>query len=150
MCENKQVIRLAAASDRVVTLVGADIPGLELARLRELFDAAVSDGQCLVHVDSSGVVDGCIVTSPKSFFGRDFVRLLSVSSSHRRSGIGSALLAASVLQATTDTVFTSTNESNGAMRALLGRDGWAYSGQLTGLDDGDPELVFWREKKFTG
>jgi hypothetical protein len=41
-------------------------------------------------------------------------------------------------------VFTSTNRSNTPMRTLLDRDGWSFSGELSGLDDGDPELVFWR------
>ena len=28
------------------------------------------------------------------------------------------------------------------MRALLVADGWQFSGQLTGLDENDPELFF--------
>jgi hypothetical protein len=57
--------------------------------------------------------------------------------------VGSALLRAAVDVATTTTVFTSTNESNGAMRALLARDGWLVSGTLDGLDAGDPEVVYY-------
>jgi len=30
------------------------------------------------------------------------------------------------------------------MRGLLAREGWTLSGRLTGLDDDDPELVFYR------
>ena len=57
--------------------------------------------------------------------------------------MGSALLRAAVDVATTTTVFTSTNESNAAMRALLARDGWLVSGTLDGLDLGDPEVVYY-------
>jgi hypothetical protein len=39
-------------------------------------------------------------------------------------------------------MFTSTNASNVAMRSLLEAEGWSFSGQLDGLDEGDPELVF--------
>ena len=47
-------------------------------------------------------------------------------------------------RANTDTIFSSTNESNIAMRALFERDGWTLSGVLNGIDEGDPEMVFWR------
>ena len=29
------------------------------------------------------------------------------------------------------------------MRSLLEDEAWSFSGQLTGLDEGDPELVFY-------
>jgi glycogen synthase len=54
------------------------------------------------------------------------------------------LLEAAVSRANTDTIFSSTNESNIAMRALFERDGWTLSGVLNGIDEGDPEMVFWR------
>jgi len=41
-----------------------------------------------------------------------------------------------------DRVFTSTNESNAPMRALLGQCGYKPSGSIDNLDPGDPELVF--------
>ena len=60
----------------------------------------------------------------------------------RRQGTGRALLRAALHRASTPRVFTSTNESNGPMRALLVREGWTPAGVLTGLDEGDPEHVF--------
>jgi ribosomal protein S18 acetylase RimI-like enzyme len=85
-----------------------------------------------------------VITNTRSFFGRDFVKLLIVSRAHRRSGIGRELLGAATAAATTETIFASTNESNAAMRALFEREGWTLSGVLTGIDEGDPELVFYR------
>jgi GNAT superfamily N-acetyltransferase len=72
------------------------------------------------------------------------VKLLVVSAAHRRSGIGSALLNAATATSSTETIFASTNESNVAMHALFEREGWTLSGVLTGLDEGDPELVYYR------
>jgi GNAT superfamily N-acetyltransferase len=89
-------------------------------------------------------MNGFVITNTRAFFGRDFVKLLVVSPAHRRSGIGSALLEAATATATTETIFASTNESNAAMRALFEREGWSLSGILTGIDEGDPELVFYR------
>jgi GNAT superfamily N-acetyltransferase len=108
--------------------------------------AAVPAGECLVHVDSVGDIDGFVVTNRWSFFDRDFVRLVSVDSSRRRSGIAGALLKAVVAGATSETVFISTNVSNSAMRELRRKDGWIFSGTLSGLDEGDPEVVFWKSK----
>jgi len=101
-----------------------------------------------VHVDADDEIDGLVITNARSFFDRDFVKLLIVSHTHRRSGIGRELLRAATATATTETVFASTNESNAAMRALFERERWTLSGVLTGIDEGDPELVFWRASRF--
>ncbi len=85
---------------------------------------------------------GYVISTPMSFFGRDFVSLLMVDSNHRRTGVGRVLLRAAVSHATTTRVFTSTNQSNGPMRSLLEAERWSYSGTLDGLDEGDPELVY--------
>jgi GNAT superfamily N-acetyltransferase len=86
-----------------------------------------------------------VIVRPQNFFERDFVELLLVTEQRRRLGIGRKLLDAAVGARGTDVIFTSTNESNWPMRALLEEGGWSLSGRLDGLDDGDPELVyFWK------
>lgn len=107
---------------------------------------SVRSGECLVH-HADGSVRGFVVVRPAHFFGRDFIDLLVVDAAHRRAGIGRALLKAALDTAATDQVFTSTNESNMAMRCLLENEGWSFSGQLTGLDEGDPELVFYATRR---
>ena len=39
-------------------------------------------------------------------------------------------------------IWTSTNRSNLAMRALLAKLEWKFCGDLNGLDEGDPEMFF--------
>jgi ribosomal protein S18 acetylase RimI-like enzyme len=107
----------------------------------EMLRQSLDVGACQVHLDD-GSVTGFVVVKPVSFFGRDFIELLTVDHSRRRSGIGRALLRAAVSGAGTDEVFTSTNMSNVAMQSLLESEGWSFSGKLDGLDEGDPELVF--------
>ncbi|HEY5091949.1 MAG TPA: GNAT family N-acetyltransferase [Acidimicrobiales bacterium] len=121
------------------------ITGLTQIREREIVDAATAAHDCLVSTDGSERVIGYVVLSQEAFFGRDLVRLLEVSDRHRRLGVATALLASALARCTTKTVFISTNESNVVMRSLLAHDGWTFSGTLTGLDDGDPEFVFWKE-----
>jgi ribosomal protein S18 acetylase RimI-like enzyme len=107
----------------------------------DLLRRAVAEHRCLVAGPGDAIV-GYVVTAPASFLGRDFVELLVVRADARRAGTGRMLLRAAAEAAGTDQVFTSTNESNVPMRSLLERDGWRFSGQLDGLDPGDPELVF--------
>ena len=76
------------------------------------------------------------------FFGRPFVELLVVDAAHRRRGAGDCLLSAIERSVHGDRLFTSTNESNAPMRALLAKRGYIASGRIENLDDGDPELVF--------
>jgi ribosomal protein S18 acetylase RimI-like enzyme len=106
-------------------------------------------GECLVCLDH-GLVDGFAVVKPAHFFGRDFVELLMVDPARRRRGIGRNLLRAALAAAGTEQVFTSTNTSNRPMGSLLRAEGWSFSGQLDGLDEGDPELVFYNASGQTG
>ena len=97
-------------------------------------------------LDTSEDIKGFVVTVPKVFFDRDFIELLMVDRRRRRAGVGRGLLQAAVRMASTSRVFTSTNRSNSAMRALLDREGWSLSGELHGLDDGDPEIVYFIDR----
>ncbi|MEM8590388.1 MAG: GNAT family N-acetyltransferase [Pseudomonadota bacterium] len=74
------------------------------------------------------------------FFGKPFISLLIVSPDARRVGLGAGLLAHS--SSAYPEVWTSTNRSNSAMRALLDKAGWRYCGELSGLDEGDPERFY--------
>lgn len=102
-------------------------------------------GECQVYVVAE-VVAGFVIVLPAHFFGRDFVELLVVDPDRRRSGIGRILLREAVATAGTAQVFTSTNASNRPMRALLAAEDWSFSGGLGGLDEGDPELVFYTNR----
>jgi GNAT superfamily N-acetyltransferase len=102
-------------------------------------------GECWVYVGDE-VVAGFVIVQPARFFGRDFIELLMVDPARRRSGIGATLLREAVATAGTAQVFTSTNTSNRPMRALLAAEDWSFSGELDGLDEGDPELVFYQDR----
>jgi ribosomal protein S18 acetylase RimI-like enzyme len=111
----------------------------------EFLRHSVDLGECRVYVTGE-VVAGFVVVLPAHFFGRDFVELLIVDPARRRSGIGRILLREALASAGTARVFTSTNASNRPMRALLAAEDWSFSGGLGGLDEGDPELVFYQNR----
>jgi GNAT superfamily N-acetyltransferase len=141
------VIRPAEAADvgAVAATVGGSIEGLPDDRTLALVGESIARGGCLVDEDVDGAIRGIVLLESRTFFGYDFVKLLVVGPSSRRRGIALQLLEAACASVATDKVFISTNESNAAMRALLAGQGWTYSGTLHGIDDGDPELVFWRQ-----
>ncbi|MEM8647729.1 MAG: hypothetical protein AAGF86_15470, partial [Pseudomonadota bacterium] len=74
------------------------------------------------------------------FFEKPFISLLIVDPRARRCGLGLSLL--SFNSQGMQEVWTSTNRSNAAMRALLEKSHWRYCGELDGLDKGDPEQFF--------
>jgi GNAT superfamily N-acetyltransferase len=106
--------------------------------------ALIQEQHCLVAVER-GEITGFLVLRPGHFYGRDFIDLLYVASPWRRQGAGRVLMRAALRNASTSRVFVSTNESNTPMRTLLRSEGWAPSGVLTGLDEGDPEHVFFHD-----
>ena len=106
--------------------------------------ALIQEQHCLVAVER-GEITGFLVLRPGHFYGRDFIDLLYVAPRWRRQGAGRVLMRAALRNASTSRVFVSTNESNTPMRTLLRSEGWAPSGVLTGLDEGDPEHVFFHD-----
>ena len=120
----------------------ADVDASRADFLRRCLDL----GECLVYLDH-GAVAGFAIVKPAHFFGRDFIELLVVDPGRRRTGIGRNLLRAALAAADTEQVFTSTNTSNQPMRSLLQAEGWSFSGELYGLDEGDPELVFYNRHR---
>ena len=92
-------------------------------------------------------VDGAVAAYAvmhRHFFGCAFIEMLMVGESHRRSGLGVALLAHIQTECRGQKLFTSTNRSNAPMRRLLERLGFVESGVVEHLDEGDPEQIyFW-------
>lgn len=106
---------------------------------------ALVHGQASLVAIERGEIAGFLALKPGHFYQRDFIDLLYVAPRWRRHGIGRTLMRAALRNASTSRVFVSTNESNTPMRELLRSQGWTPSGVLTGLDEGDPEHVFFHD-----
>ena len=107
-----------------------------LAHLGDLMGAGLS----WLAARDGEPVGFAIVT--RHFFNFPFVDLLHVAEAARRHGVGRALMDHCEQAHDADRIFTSTNESNGPMRALMAKAGWRPCGQVDALDPGDPELFF--------
>jgi len=106
---------------------------------------ALVQGQASLVAVERGQIAGFLALKPGHFYNRDFIDLLYVAPSWRRHGVGRALMRAALRNASTSRVFVSTSQSNAPMRELLRSEGWTPSGVLTGLDEGDPEHVFFHD-----
>lgn len=102
---------------------------------------AAKGSRCLV-AELNGIIAGFAVGS--RLYGFDFLELLVVSVTHRRRGVGSALMRGWEATADTPKLFTSTNDSNIPMQRLCERLGYARSGLIENLDEGDPEIIYFR------
>ena len=133
-------LRPARAGD--VAAIAAIDPG-RLGKPEDI-QTLIREQASLVAV-ARGEIVGFLALRPGHFYKRDFIDLLYVAPHWRRQGIGRALMRAALRNASTPRVFVSTNESNAPMRKLLSGEEWNPSGVLTGLDEGDPEHVFFRD-----
>jgi N-acetylglutamate synthase-like GNAT family acetyltransferase len=109
-----------------------------------LLTGRVLSGEVILF-ENDGQIFGYAVIRPRSFFGRDFVELLAVAVDERRRGVGSLLLNEAVRMSSTARIFTSTNRSNLHMIRLLEKEEWQFSGHLEGIDEGDPEKVYFKD-----
>ena len=82
-----------------------------------------------------------------TFFGCGFIAMLMVKKESRRKGVATAMIARLEETCKTDKLFTSTNESNKPMQALMKRLSYEASGTVYNLDDGDPELFYFKNLK---
>jgi ribosomal protein S18 acetylase RimI-like enzyme len=133
-------LRPARAGD--VAAIAAIDPG-RLGKPEDI-QALIREQASLVAVERGEIV-GFLALRPGHFYKRDFIDLLYVAPRWRQRGVGRALMRAALRNASTPRVFVSTNESNTPMRKLLRSEGWSPSGVLTGLDEGDPEHVFFHD-----
>ncbi len=135
----KFTIRRAGRSD--LPLLLAVDPKLESDPIRARTVAELLDASLSWVAESEGLAVGYAMATTH-FFSRPFIDLVVVAEGRRRQGIGTALMAACEAAHDDDRIFTSTNESNGPMRALLVQAGYQVSGVIENLDPDEPELVF--------
>lgn len=102
----------------------------------------VQSGFCYVASQDAKIVAFGVLHH--HFFGFGFIEMLMVAPSARRIGIGRSLVRYLAAECETEKLWSSTNQSNLAMQALLVSEGFSQSGIIDNLDPGDPELVFYK------
>lgn len=135
-------IRNGVQSDLEALIAIDDIASSNEARRTQIRDGLLESGIAVAVVDAAPAGYALLTYH---FFGQAFLELVYVGAEYRRCGIGSALIRHVLEKTGGSKLFTSTNQSNAPMRALLAKLGFEESGIIHNLDPGDPELIFcWR------
>lgn len=130
-------IKIATESDLYYIL------DIDPFRRIDLIRHAIKHGSCYIAV-YNGIIKGFAIMN-YTLFDNGFIELLMVAEKYRQCGVGSALLNHLFTVCKTQKIFTSTNKSNWPMRKLLGKAGFTYCGEIDALDEGDPEMFFFRK-----
>ena len=134
-------IRLAGADD-CDAVCAIDPRVIDTPSRRPFIERAIAARECYVATDGGAIVGYAVFD--RSFFDQPFVSLLHVDEAQRRRGIGAALMRHIESICVDDKLFTSTNESNTPMQRLCEQLGFVRSGRIENLDEGDPEIVYFK------
>ncbi|CAM4813239.1 unnamed protein product, partial [Rotaria magnacalcarata] len=106
---------------------------------------SVASSYCHVALWNDKLIVGYAVLD-YSFYAQAFISMVLIHPLYRRQGVGLMLM--NYLEErtviTTKKLFTSTNLSNLAMQSLLAKLKYQLTGVIQNLDDGDPELVYYK------
>jgi GNAT superfamily N-acetyltransferase len=140
-------IRLAAA-DEADAVCAIDPRVRDIRGRRPSIERAIAAGECHVAVDGD-TIRGYAVFD-RSLYEQPFISLLLVDESQRRHGIGAALMRHIESICPEEKLFTSTNASNTPMQGLCEKLGFVRSGYIENLDEGDPEIVYFKRLRSFG
>ena len=134
-------LRIAHAGDGSA-ICAIDPRVIDTPGRRPFIERAIAAGECYVATDRDAIVGYAVFDH--SFFGQPFVSLLIVAEPQRRHGIGARLMRHIESICPGDKLFTSTNESNTPMQRLCETLGFVRSGRIENLDEGDPEIIYFK------
>ncbi|MBE9102610.1 GNAT family N-acetyltransferase [Vacuolonema iberomarrocanum] len=134
-------LRIATITDADVIVAFDHVATSEPARVEFIHDQ-INSSACYVAVIDANVVAYAVLNY--KFYDNGWIEMLYVHPQFRRQGIGSALIRHLIDQCRTPKLFTSTNQSNLPMQLLLTTLEFDRSGFIENLDEGDPELVYFK------
>ena len=139
-------IRKAVNSD-TKPIIDFDQVAISDPSRREFINQSIDSGLCYVFKYDNRVVAYGVLEY--SFFGNGFIEMLYVHPEYRHRGFGSKLVRHLENVCQTEKLFTSTNQSNKPMQALLSRMEYQPSGLVENLDEDDPELIYFKGLKMS-
>ncbi len=119
----------------------ADVIAIDPARA-EYLTSAIQKRECYIVREGWDLLGFAVLT--RGFFDQYFIELLIVRPDRRRQGAATALMQHVEQIVPAEKLFTSTNQSNAPMRALCEKLGFVQSGWIDNLDEGDPEIIYFK------
>jgi len=114
---------------------------IKLHRAEKIAKAIASNDCFLILLDTHAI--GFVIFDYR-FFDLGWIELIAIEEQHRGKGIAVKVLELICARCKTHKIFTSTNSSNTAMQRALAKSHFCFAGQLTGLDEGDPERFYFK------
>lgn len=108
----------------------------------EKISKAISNQECFIILADKKEV-GFMIFDYR-FFDQGWIELMVIDEEYRGKGIARSAFDLIAEHCTSEKLFTSTNRSNIHMQKALAKAQFTFAGVLEGLDDGDPELFFYR------
>ncbi len=112
---------------------------------RDYINKAIDDARC-IGVKYENAIMGFLIFDTH-FFDCSFISLIIVKPSERRKGYATSLIQHFINISPTKKIFSSTNQSNKQMHEVFKKNGFIQSGYVDNLDEGDPESIYFRNKK---
>ncbi|EKN67021.1 hypothetical protein BABA_13332 [Neobacillus bataviensis LMG 21833] len=110
----------------------------------EYIRKATEDGRCIVANDKNLIIGFLIFDT--HFFDCSFISLIIVRPTERRKGYATSLIEYFINISPTKKIFSSTNKSNQRMQEVFNANGFTQSGFIENLDEGDPEIIYFKSK----
>lgn len=140
-CDTPMELRIATTTD-ADAIIGFDhVAASDVARVQFIHEQ-IESSACYIAVIDANVVAYAVLNY--KFYDNGWIEMLYVHPQFRGQGIGSSLIRHLINECRTPKLFTSTNQSNVPMQRLLATLEFARSGLIENLDDGDPELVYFK------
>lgn len=124
----------------------ADIDQIALGtdRRKRYLRSAIKTGKCHVLIVKETTI-GFIIFN-YTFYGYGFITLLGVAPEHQRQGFGTAMMNYAAEICSSTKIFTSTKDSNKAMKMLCIKLDYERSGEIENLySAGNTEIVYCKQ-----
>ena len=138
-------MEIRQAEEKDITAICSFDHLTQIEERRRFIQNSVRSGAASVVVLDGQVVGYAVLEY--SFFAQGFMAMLYIHPEHRRKGIGSEIVRYVESICKTEKLFTSTNESNLPMHALMAKLHYIPSGFIDNLDEDDPEIVYFKKIK---
>ena len=137
------LIQVEAATDRELEAIQTlDHMIIGNDRRNHFLAEAIRTRRCLVARINNTLVGFGILE--QNFYDQGFIDLLIVHPDYRRQGVATALICRMESICPTEKLFTSTNEANTIAHKTYEALGFVRSGYIENLDEGDPEIIYFK------
>jgi RimJ/RimL family protein N-acetyltransferase len=114
---------------------------IKIARTRKIAKAIVNE-ECFIILTEHNPVG--FIFFNYNFFDLGWIELIMIEEEYRGRGFAGQAIGLICELSKTQKVFTSTNLSNIQMQSVLNKTGFTFAGPVDGLDEGDPELFYYK------